>query len=123
MFKVSLLGMLKKGLRLRKKEDFDRVFRSGKPLFFNEIGCRYLKNDTGVRLGFSLSKKHVPLAVDRNRLRRVLSEAFFRLEAQWPAGADIVFFTVRKPKKIDMAASQAIISDLFNQIKEPRKQE
>ncbi len=74
-----------------------------------------------MRLGFSLGKKHMPLAVDRNRLKRVFSEAFFRLKADWPAGVDIVFFTVRKPKKMGIMASQAIISGLFDQIKKAQK--
>src|SRR3989344_1459067 len=75
--------MLKKGLRLRKKEDFDRVFRSGKPLFFNEIGCRYLEGGSSLRLGFSFSKKHLPLAVDRNRLRRGLFSAQGGVARAW----------------------------------------
>src|SRR3989344_4794249 len=113
--------MLKKGLRLRKKEDFERVFRSGKPLFFNEIGCRYLEGGSSLRLGFSFSKKHLPLAVDRNRLRRVLSEAFFQLKEEWPEHGDIIFFTVKKPKKTDMTTGRAIIRSLFEQIKKSQK--
>jgi ribonuclease P protein component len=113
--------MLKKGFRLRKKEDFDRVFRSGKPLFFNEIGCRYLVDGTSLRLGFSFSKKHLPLAVDRNRLRRVFSEAFFQLKDEWPERADIIFFTVKKPKKTDMEMSRSIVKSLFEQLKKAKK--
>ena len=114
--------MLKKGFRLRKKEDFDRVFRSGKPLFFNEIGCRYATSEFPLRLGFSLSKKHLPTAVERNRVRRVLSEAFFELRTEWPATGDIVFFTIKKPKKIDMALSRSIAGNLFDRIKQSQKQ-
>ena len=105
---------------MRKKEDFDRVFRSGKPLFFNEIGCRYLEGGSSLRLGFSFSKKHLPRAVDRNRLRRVLSEAFFQLKEEWPEGGDIVFFTVRKPKKIDMETSRQIVKSLFQSVKKAK---
>ncbi|MFZ2299803.1 MAG: ribonuclease P protein component [Candidatus Moraniibacteriota bacterium] len=113
--------MLKKGLRLRKKEDFDRVFRSGKPLFFNEIGCRYLENKPSLRLGFSFSKKHIPLATKRNRLRRVLSEAFSQFRDRWPESGDIVFFTVRKPKKANIQDGQAIVKNLLDQIKRAKK--
>ncbi len=115
--------MLKKGLRLRKKEDFDRVFRSGKPLFFNEIGCRYLKKSASVRLGFSFSRKHIPLAVGRNRLRRVLSEAFFQSRDSWPASGDIVFFTVKKPKIVGIEAARAMMRVLFEQIKRTEKKQ
>lgn len=113
--------MLKKGFRLRKKEDFDRVFRSGKPLFFNEIGCRYLVSGTSLRLGFSFSKKHLPLAVDRNRLRRVLSEAFFQLKDEGPESGDIIFFTVRKPKKTDIEMSRSLVRNFFEHIKKAKK--
>ena len=112
--------MLKKCLRLRKKEDFERVFRFGKPLFFSEIACRCLAGDPGVRLGFSFSKKHLPLAVGRNRLRRVLSEAFFQLKEEWPKGGDIVFFTVRKPEKIDMETARQIMKSLFQSLKKAK---
>lgn len=112
--------MLKKGFRLRKKEDFERVFRFGKPLFFSEIGCRYLVNDKFLRLGFSFGKKHLPLAVDRNRLRRVLSEAFFEAKKEWPKSVDIVFFTVRKPKKVAIAEARKIINTLFQNFKKAK---
>lgn len=109
--------MLKKGFRLRKKEDFDRVFRSGKPLFFEEIACRFALNGLpSLRLGFSFSKKHIPLAVDRNRMRRVLSEAFAAMEDEWPKGVDIIFFSIKKPKKIDSEALQPLVSKAIKYI-------
>lgn len=103
--------MLKKGFRLTKKEDFDRVFRNGKPLFFEEVACRFAPNALShPRLGFSLSKKHLASAVERNRLRRVLSEAFASFEAEWPDGFDIVFFSLKKPKKIDLETFRPTVS-------------
>lgn len=108
--------MLKKGFRLRKKEDFDRVFRCGKPLFFDEIGCRYLKNTPSLRLGFSLSKKHLPLAVDRNRLRRVFSHVFYEHKEEWPQGGDVLFFLIKKPKKTEIVRVRQIIDILFHTI-------
>ena len=108
--------MLKKGFRLRKKEDFDRVFRCGKPLFFDEIGCRYLKNAPSLRLGFSISKKYLPLAVDRNRLRRVFSSVFYEHKEEWPQGGDVLFFLLNKPKNIDITRARQIIRSLFQTI-------
>lgn len=108
--------MLKKGFRLRKKEDFDRVFRFGKPLFFEEIGCKYLLEAHSLRLGFSFSKKNLPLAVDRNRLRRVLSQAFYEYQAEWPKSGDILFFLVKKPKKLTISQARDIVERLFKAI-------
>lgn len=113
--------MLKKGLRLRKKEDFDRVFRHSKPLFFNSVGCRYLANQSSLRLGFSLGKKHLPLASQRNRLRRVLSEAFFQLQDEWPKSIDIILFISSKPKTINTQESLSIVRYFLERIKENQK--
>lgn len=126
--------MLKKSLRLRKKEDFDRIFRHSKPVFFNEIGCRYLfratqkvlpqelPNQSSLRAGFAFSKKHLSLAIQRNRLRRVLSEALFQLKDEWPENVDMVFFTVKKPQNIiDTKASLPIIKYFLGRVKEDQK--
>jgi ribonuclease P protein component len=113
--------MLKKGLRLRKKEDFDRVFRFGKPLFFEEIGCRYLLDTPSLRLGFSLGKKYLPLAVDRNRLRRVLSQAFYEYKEEWPKGGEVLFFLIKKPKKKNIEQARQIMKILFEILNKNRK--
>lgn len=112
--------MLKKGFRLRKKEDFDNVFRFGKPLFFGEIGCKYLANKESLRLGFSLSKKHLANAVDRNRLKRRLTAAFGRLQAEWPA-ADIVFFTTKKPQDDSFETLLAIAEQSLQRINKNKR--
>jgi ribonuclease P protein component len=94
--------MLKKALRLKTKEDFERVFHKGKPLFFGVIACKIAPNSLGhLRLGFSFGKKHIASAVARNRLRRIVSEPFsrsFRLPAP-PKAYDIAFFSVKKVAK------------------------
>lgn len=113
--------MLKKGFRLRKKEDFDKVFRFGKPLFFEEIGCRYLKESPLLRLGFSLSKKYLPLAVDRNRLRRVLSQAFYERQEVWPKTGDMLFFLLTKPKEMTIERARKIVQNLFQIIDKNHK--
>ncbi len=110
--------MLKKNLRLRGKKDFNRVFRYSKPIFFDEIGCRYLINQTSLHLGFTFNKKYLPLAAQRNRLRRVLSEAFFQLKDEWPKNMDIIFFTTKKPKKINTQESLPMIKHFLRRIKE-----
>lgn len=113
--------MLKKSFRLRKKEDFDKVFRSGKTLFLREIGCRYLAGTRPVRLGFSLSAKYLPTAVARNRLRRVLSGAFFERRAEWPETGDIVFFAAKKFPGISMDEARSLVSALMEDLPQKPK--
>lgn len=108
--------MLEKGFRLRKKEDFDRVFQKGKPLFFGEIACRIAPNGlTHFRLGFSFTKKHLSLAVERNKLRRIISAAFEKAEGE-KESVDIVFFTLKKPKKIDSETFRPIAESIIEHI-------
>lgn len=93
--------MLKKSFRIRKKEDFTRVFRFGKPLFFKPFGCKILLNEEkNDRLGFSFSKKHLKRAVLRNRLRRRISALYLKGEYNFK-GKDIVFFTTETVQKIE----------------------
>lgn len=110
--------MLKKNLRLKTIEDFERVFRQGKPLFFGALACKIAKNDLGhIRLGFSFGKKHIESAVERNRLRRILSEAVFLAlpELKMP-GVDIVFFTVKKLKEKDPVPVASIVKSVVEYI-------
>lgn len=110
--------MLKKSLRLQTIEEFERVFRQGKPLFFGALACKIAKNDLDhIRLGFSFGKKHIESAVVRNRLRRVLSEALFlALPKLKVLGVDIVFFTVKKLPEGDSPSVASIVKSVVEYI-------
>ena len=60
--------------RLKKAKDFDRVFREGKRAFTNRLTLIYLPAKT-VKAGYAVGKKHGK-AVKRNRIKRLLREAF-----------------------------------------------
>ena len=103
--------MLKKAFRLKKKEDFAKVFRFGKPLFFKPYACKWISNELGNdRLGFSFSKKHAKTAIIRNRLRRRMV-GLYNQRYNFK-GLDIVFFTTHHVEKLEMADIEA----LFNKI-------
>jgi len=72
--------MLQREHRLTDKRDFQRVFHHGQSFANRYLVLYYLKNRTNeqFRVGFSVSKK-VGKAVTRNRVKRLLREAF-RLE-------------------------------------------
>ena len=62
--------------RLRRRADFDRVFRSGRHNSSQLMAVRSLANEAGItRVAVSPSKR-IGNAVVRNRVRRRLKEAF-----------------------------------------------
>ena len=111
--------MFPKSWRLRTKDDFERVFRTGKPLFFGLVGCKIAKNSHDhLRIGFSLSKKHLAKATDRNRLRRVIMGACLREFSQeaLTRSFDIVFFTTKKPTERDFRPFARVVHSVVEYI-------
>ena len=68
-----------KYLRLKKQADFQKLFGRGKRVFSPSLTLLYRPSDR-LRMGISIGKKHGK-AVKRNRIKRLLREAF-RLEAE-----------------------------------------
>ncbi len=63
-----------KYLRIKKQADFQRLFQKGKRAFSASVTMLYRPSDK-MRMGISIGKKHGK-AVQRNRIKRLLREAF-----------------------------------------------
>ena len=85
-----------KASRLLNASDYDTVFANNQYKVANRhfLILASGHNNAGSRLGIVVAKKNIPLAVQRNRIKRILRESF-RLKAEFREQLDIVVL-VRK---------------------------
>lgn len=82
--------MLSEKYRLKKTKDFDRVFQGGKRAKGRGFAVRAKENGTEVsRFGVVVSKKVSLKATERNRIRRIISEAIRTGLQEIKAGWDV----------------------------------
>jgi ribonuclease P protein component len=82
--------------RLRRKNDFNRVYQQGKKIISSAF-VLYIDSDRNRRyrrLGITTSKK-VGNAVTRNRCKRLVRELFRRNKEKFPEGSDIIVVVKR----------------------------
>ena len=98
-------GRSRKGRRRRlsRSAEFDRVYREGRSHASRHLVLHSFPRTTdtdGPRLGISVGRK-VGGAVERNRMKRLLREAFWSADADLPADNDFVL--VARPDASELA--------------------
>ncbi|RJE83317.1 ribonuclease P protein component [Paenibacillus sp. 1011MAR3C5] len=88
---------MRRSLRLRNREDFNRIYRGGKSFANSQFVVYWSRQRIAdpFRLGVSASKK-IGNAVMRNRMRRMVKEIVRHLEDRVQPHTDLILI-VRKP--------------------------
>ncbi len=82
---------LKRALRLRKSKDFQRVRQQGRTRTSRLLILTFAPNDLAIsRIGFVVSQRVSKHAVERNYVKRLLSEAIRPILVDIPTGWDLV---------------------------------
>jgi ribonuclease P protein component len=93
--------------RLSRSAEFERVYRQGRATANRHLVLYTFPNPQAERprLGLSVSRK-VGGAVERNRVKRLLREAFAGAEAELTQGQDIV--VVARPQARELAEREGL---------------
>ncbi len=104
---------LPKSHLVRKGYEYERIYETGQRLHGKGFSLIFLDNDSTVnRLGISVHRK-IRGAVRRNRMKRIIREAFRTSRHSFPQRADIVFtvrpgFSLKNPAEIISAVSKLV---------------
>lgn len=105
---------LKRAFRLRKSSEFQRVRQQGRSVTSRLLTLAWMPNDVAaLRIGFVVSKRIAKHAVERNALKRRLSEAVRPLLPELSPGWDIVFSARRETLTADMQTLEQDIPALL----------
>ena len=94
---------LNHALRLRKSSEFQRVRQQGRSLMSRLLILAWMPNDVArLRIGFVVSKRISKRAVERNYIKRLLSEAIRAALPRLGVGLDIVVSARQQASAADL---------------------
>ncbi len=96
---------LKRALRLRKSSDFQRVRQQGRVVSSPLLVLAYSPNNAlRIRIGFVVSKRISKLAVKRNYIKRLVSEAIRPFLPELLGNWDVVLSVRQQVVDVSLAA-------------------
>lgn len=100
--------------RLRKKEDFQKVYQKGLFSALGDISIKKSANGLPVtRMGFIVEKKYFKKAVHRNRIKRIMKTFSRKNISNMVAGLDVVVFYKSRKSEIDSKKIVLNLEKLF----------
>ena len=110
--------MLPKKNRLKKRRDFESVFRKGKGFRENFLFLKKNKNNLHqTRFGFIVGKRVSPKATVRNKIRRRLSSLVQKRLAKIKNGFDVILIAQPGLEDKNFREVEKIIDRLFQEAK------
>jgi len=89
--------MFPKDQRITKKEDFQNIYKNGKYYFVDCFKIFILKNSfEKIRFSVVISKKTLPLATQRNSVKRKIRNFFHKNQAFLPKSTDILIVALNR---------------------------
>lgn len=105
---------LSKRGRLRLKADFEAVYRGKNHLRGGMLKITFIPNPEALsRLGIVVRKKEVALSSRRNRIRRLIKEAFRKTKHLLNGNYDIVVFSLAKDASIELKDVELELLNLY----------
>ena len=107
--------MLAKKNRLKKREDFDNVYKKGRRIGSRFFLIKTIKGNKDTRIGFIVSKKVVSKIVLRNKLKRRMREAVQSFQGDIKKGYDIIIIALFGSSEKKYSELKKDLINLFQQ--------
>ena len=102
---------------LRRKKDFDRLYKKGRSVGSKYVVLFYIKNEfPHTRKAFLASKK-VGNSVKRNRARRLMKESYRKFRNEIKEGYDILFIARNNINDVKCKSVEKSITEILNRAK------
>ncbi len=100
--------------RIKKKKDFERIFKNSKNLKAPFFIFRIIKNELGInRFGFVVSQKISKNAVIRNRVRRRLAEVIKIEMSKIKKGTDLVLVALPGIERKEFSEIKEVVNNFL----------
>lgn len=110
--------MLPKRNRVKKKKDFETIFKKGVSFKNNLLVLKVVKNNLGqTRVGFIVSQKVSKKAVVRNKIRRRLVESVKTHEKDIKSGLDLVLIVLPGAEMSTFLDMKTSLNNIFAKAK------